>query len=658
MKTLFLILTFQVLLLAQYTKNDYDLVKTTFRRAFDKKILNDYLGSGNDEKINAALLSISHSEDTSLIPAVTSLNFEKHAKYICFALGQIGKSKKSAKFIWDKIHSDSFGKNSRFLFNALGKAGSKEDLTKLIALYSNFDGPSYPFSGISLAVYQFARRNIKSDKAKQILIDEVNNPFTPAISKNDALFALARSGSSAKINDELIRILLKPTSGKTEDIAMKQFALLNFKAQKYFPANEQLFNNLINEGNPLLRIEAAKILPFYNFTSKEELKNYTDFLKDSNSNVAITTAASIKYLKINENLKETLYTSLSEFLRDKTQNENVRGELFLSFTKIFPAADVQPFLKNIPKDYYYNYLSRENHSEKNLNEILNAYDNASRLAEKINLLTNLLSFEMNFPQNKKLNDLLLNAVNSNEAPLVSIASDGVDSSLIHHNKSVLTEIIEHKTSAEKNNPDFIEGIMSLLNLSERIDSLFYQKIVNEVSSSQLYSLRKFISHKNKRLIVGERELNNFEELWDEAFKYSSAIIKTEKGSFTIKFKPEFAPISVGNFCRLSNDNFFDGIVFHRVVPGFVIQGGDPSASGWGGPGYEIISEFSPLPYNIGMVGMASAGKDTEGSQWFVMQGNYPHLNGRYTIFAEVTDGMNTVYSIEQKDKIVSVTLIP
>ena len=72
--------------------------------------------------------------------------------------------------------------------------------------------------------------------------------------------------------------------------------------------------------------------------------------------------------------------------------------------------------------------------------------------------------------------------------------------------------------------------------------------------------------------------------------------------------------------------------------------------------YDIISEFSPLRYQIGMVGMASAGKDTEGSQWFVMQGNYPHLNGRYSIFAKVIRGMDVVYKIDQNDKIIDVQL--
>ena len=120
--------------------------------------------------------------------------------------------------------------------------------------------------------------------------------------------------------------------------------------------------------------------------------------------------------------------------------------------------------------------------------------------------------------------------------------------------------------------------------------------------------------------------------------------------------PEYAPITVGNFCYLAERNFFSNIIFHRVVPGFVIQCGDPTGTGWGGPGYTIVSEFSQLHYSPGTVGMASAGKDTEGSQWFVTIGDFPHLDRRYTIFGFVVDGMDVVNSIDQNDKIVTVKL--
>ncbi|OGU55113.1 MAG: hypothetical protein A2V66_13590 [Ignavibacteria bacterium RBG_13_36_8] len=132
---------------------------------------------------------------------------------------------------------------------------------------------------------------------------------------------------------------------------------------------------------------------------------------------------------------------------------------------------------------------------------------------------------------------------------------------------------------------------------------------------------------------------------------------TNKGEFSIKYYAEYAPISVGNFSKLADIEFYRDVIFHRVVPDFVIQTGDTSGTGWCGPGYEIISEFSDLPFDEGYVGMASSGKDTEGSQWFVMHSDYPHLNGRYTVFGKIIDGMDVVGTIDQGDKIIRVELI-
>ena len=116
-----------------------------------------------------------------------------------------------------------------------------------------------------------------------------------------------------------------------------------------------------------------------------------------------------------------------------------------------------------------------------------------------------------------------------------------------------------------------------------------------------------------------------------------------------------APLTVLNMVRLTRDQWFSGNIVHRVVPNFVIQSGDPSGTGWEGPGYTIRSEFTPREYDHeGMIGMASDGKDTESSQWFITQCPTPHLDARYTIWAEVTDGMDNVFQRKVGDKIDSV----
>ncbi|HET6669499.1 MAG TPA: peptidylprolyl isomerase, partial [Pyrinomonadaceae bacterium] len=126
------------------------------------------------------------------------------------------------------------------------------------------------------------------------------------------------------------------------------------------------------------------------------------------------------------------------------------------------------------------------------------------------------------------------------------------------------------------------------------------------------------------------------------------------GRFTIELLPAEAPLNVDNFVQLAKRRYFNGIVFHRVVPNFVIQGGDPRGDGNGGPGYQIRCEINEVPYQRGAVGMALSGKDTGGSQWFVTHAPQPHLDGGYTVFGNVIAGMDVVDRIVRGDVIKSI----
>lgn len=136
------------------------------------------------------------------------------------------------------------------------------------------------------------------------------------------------------------------------------------------------------------------------------------------------------------------------------------------------------------------------------------------------------------------------------------------------------------------------------------------------------------------------------------------LIKTSKGDIVIRLFVEDAPTSVANFLRLVDSGFYNGKIFHRVVPNFVIQGGCPRGDGWGSLDWIQRSEFSNYQhYSKGTVGLASAGKDTEGVQWFITHCATPFLTGRYTIFARVESGMDVVDVVEIGDKIISVERI-
>ena len=129
-----------------------------------------------------------------------------------------------------------------------------------------------------------------------------------------------------------------------------------------------------------------------------------------------------------------------------------------------------------------------------------------------------------------------------------------------------------------------------------------------------------------------------------------AVMKTNKGNITIKLDMEAAPATAANFITLAQQDYYDNKSIHRVVPNFVIQGGCDRGDGYGGPPYTIRSEFTQKYYDDeGYVGMASAGRDTEGSQWFITHSPTPHLDGRYTIFGKVIRGMDVVHMIQAGD---------
>ena len=134
-------------------------------------------------------------------------------------------------------------------------------------------------------------------------------------------------------------------------------------------------------------------------------------------------------------------------------------------------------------------------------------------------------------------------------------------------------------------------------------------------------------------------------------------VTTSAGVFTIDFRGAPAPINQANLTALAESGFYDGLTFHRVVPGFVVQGGDPRGDGYGGPGYVVPCEWSNLRYERGTVGIALAGKDTGGSQFFVTQAAQPHLDGRYTIVGHVSEGLDVIDALLPGDVIESVEVL-
>ncbi|UCC78855.1 MAG: peptidylprolyl isomerase [Candidatus Zixiibacteriota bacterium] len=271
----------------------------------------------------------------------------------------------------------------------------------------------------------------------------------------------------------------------------------------------------------------------------------------------------------------------------------------------------------------------------------------------------------NYPINRNI-DIIKAALNGSDDIVVkSAAADVLGSS---ENPRALEILIE---SAEKNiitdEIDFARSLIAALG-----------KFVNESESGLLAAntIRKFLDHRDRIVRqdayapLGVFAPENFDpgifniDFSEEDFKVLNdlsgsdavAVLETQRGIIKIILETAIAPRTAANFIRLAERGYYDDLTFHRVVQNFVVQGGCPRGDGWGGPGYMIPEEIEPIRFERGTVGMATSGRDTGGSQFFICLSRQPHLDGRYTAFGKVIEGWDVLDKIEIGDEILSIKI--
>lgn len=150
----------------------------------------------------------------------------------------------------------------------------------------------------------------------------------------------------------------------------------------------------------------------------------------------------------------------------------------------------------------------------------------------------------------------------------------------------------------------------------------------------------------------KKQYSKYPDMVIDANKKYQATIKTNKGDIQLELFAKDTPKTVNNFVFLARDKFYDGLTFHRVIPNFMAQGGDPNGDGRGGPGYRFEDETRGNPrqkHETGSLSMANAGPNTNGSQFFICHGPQPHLDGKHTVFGKVTQGQDVVNSLKNGD---------
>ena len=181
--------------------------------------------------------------------------------------------------------------------------------------------------------------------------------------------------------------------------------------------------------------------------------------------------------------------------------------------------------------------------------------------------------------------------------------------------------------------------------------LIFSLFISACGSNEVEEITETTVQDNKgeSTMSDEKVYSSMPEMIIDKNKSYTAVIQTSMGDLTVEFFSDTAPVTVNNFVSLSNDGYYDNIIFHRVISGFMIQGGDPSGTGHGEygkfPGYTFEDELNnQQPYEKGILAMANAGPNTNGSQFFIMHVDYP-LPYQYTIFGKVTDGLDVIDTI-------------
>ena len=443
---------------------------------------------------------------------------------------------------------------------------------------------------------------------------------------------MARAANSS-IDEHLDSIIGSAMYDRSPFVRMASTsALRNSKDDRTINA---LAQTIIKDSDYRVRINALRTLRNYEFVKVQEA--VFEALYDDNVNVAIT-AASIIEVNANSDLQERI---LSQIENANSLNWRVKSSLMGAL------------------------LSIDSKNEIWIKQIKSKIDNSSNAYEKAALINVLGKSFLAY-------DFIVTKTLGTDEKVISTAGIGALAGM--REKEDFPSEIE-TALADVFRQGILTGDLAMIGtatsvisdpkynyreLYDTIDFLYEAKEKLELPKDNegLQSLQAAIDYfenneKTESVVNDYNHPINWELV--ETIKSDAQVkIITERGSITVELMVDTAPGSVANFIDLVRNEYYNSKNFHRVVPNFVAQGGCNRGDGWGGEDYSIRSELGPAKYGEGYVGMASAGKDTEGTQWFITHSPTPHLDGRYSIFGRVINGMEVVHQLEVGDRIISI----
>jgi len=584
--------------------------------------LYQYIKSENPEYRLDAVLAFASIQDTFAIEKLSDVLMNDKEMAIrqaaAFSLGQI-QSKRSGLALQRAFAQEKDRAVQAQILESFGKQIDDVGMIKS-ALVAD---------GLAWALYRAGLRGITDSTVLAKAIDLLKPENRVDIRLGTAHFFSRGAKGFEKYQQTLIRYTLSEPDAEVRMALV--FSLRRIKTDSSRQAIQQIVKS---DTDYRVRVNAVRALQVFPFG--ETQASLTAALSDENINVGVTASEVLKTVLTEEAWKEII-----PFARD-AKNGRIKANLYEASLH---AGNSKELAEEIAHEY---------------EKTINPYDKAA-------LLTALQQSVMSFGF---VQEQLFKA----DTPVVRSAAASAIVAMNYHQSfdpSLKQQFsVIYQKAMELNDLAVIGTIAGALGDS----TLGYKSVIKDFSflyrAKQKLSLPKdnealqpleaaiayFEGKKNPPAVKNEFNHPIDWNLVRSIPKDQQVTIKTTKGNIIIQLLVNDAPGSVANFVQLVNQRYFDQKFFHRVVPNFVIQAGCNRGDGWGSEDYSIRSEFTQRKYKTGSVGMASAGKDTEGTQWFITHSPTPHLDGRYTIFAEVIGGMDVVHRMEVGDLILTVEL--
>lgn len=602
----------------------------------------------------AAAMGIASVQDKKALPGLAKLlkdDIDEVRIAAAYAIGQIGEESSESTLIEAFQSEDSLLDADEFnkaVLEAVGKCGSVRYLEALSTIKTYLRADTTLLEGQAWGIYRYALRGITLPQGTDRMLLFLTKPGYP----ESVRFIAANYMMRAKeIKLDSLALPLIGAYNRSDDARIKMALAVALGKTRQLEAQQKLTAIFLTEKDYRVRCNILRALGNFPAATQEIQPMVLNALKDKNPNVALTAAE--YFLNYGDAKGATTYWRTA---RDTSLSWQVQVTLLRAANRHLP-----PYFEgtkgSINQTLRYRFQKATNPYEKGLAFLALSefgwnyrFIRDEGLASTVPAVRTASAEAMaNIAQNKEINRFFgvgwrrvkrdfgayfVSAIKSGDVGMMAVAAGVIG-----------TPALDYKSVIDSS--QFLTEALNSLKLPQEVETYnVVQKAVDYFAGNTPRPPRK--PDFNHPL-----DWHNINAITPS----TRAVIQTKKGNIIFKMFKDQAPASVLNFIQLAKSGFYDGKKFHRVVPNFVVQTGCPRGDGYGSLDYSIRSELPRMYYDrAGYVGMASAGLDTECTQWFITHSPTPHLDGGYTIFAEVAEGMDIVHKLAMGDEIVRISI--